>query len=72
LYFEGKGLRKSTRLALGGYSRAAEKRDELALIQLGNMYEKGLGTEVDTQRWAVRNGIPAAEATAFNGRSSSR
>ena len=53
MYFEGKGLRKSTRLALGWYSRAAEQRDELALIQLGNMYEKGLGTEVDPRRAVV-------------------
>jgi uncharacterized protein len=32
------------------YTRAAQQREELALLQLGSMYQKGIGVEVNLNR----------------------
>ena len=41
LFFEGKGREKDLATAIGWYTRAAEQRHELALVQLGWIYQKG-------------------------------
>jgi len=39
------GERRTLTLAIEWYTRAAEQRGELALLQLGWIYQKGFGVE---------------------------
>ena len=51
LYFEGNAVEKDLNIAIEWYTKAAEQREELALIQLGHIYQKGLGLDIDL-KWA--------------------
>jgi TPR repeat protein len=43
-------VEKDLSKAIDWYTRAAEQREELALIQLGWIHQKGMGVEVDLKR----------------------
>lgn len=71
-YYEGKGVKKDKNEAFKWYSRAivfAKPTDDSLFIRLGEMYEKGEGTEVDIKRAAElyqgavdRNGLDRESA----------
>lgn len=60
------------RSAGNGKTRAAQQREELALLQLGRMYQKGIGVEVNLSRALIllliayrRVSVRAANHLAF-------
>ena len=46
-------MEKDLSIAVEWYTRAAEQREELALVQLGSMYQKGIGVPLDLNRAVV-------------------
>lgn len=68
LYYEGNSVGKDIAQAIEWYTRSAEQREELALLKLGNLYQKGVGVELNPQRAVIaysRGSVKAANHLGF-------